>query len=533
MNNIIRKTIAVLLAAGVLFGCAACGSSETDPDDIIPESTGGKDVEKAPAADDVFSLNYNSKYSFNPVVATNHANQLVCNLVYENMVELDNDFNVTPGVITSWSYTDGGKVWTLNVDTERTFHDGTNIQGKDVRYSLERAISSDRYSGRFASVQGVSYSDDTVYVTLGIGDTQFIKLLNIGVIKNGTANDTYPMGSGPYTFSEDGTKLLAWEGNGYHDLPFDEVYLVEYTEQAEIIEAFEDSYIDAIFNDPSSYSNPGYASSNEFRQFATTNMHYIAFNEESMLGKYTNFRIAMEYAFDRSYLVEDMMHGYGVEAVFPMYPTCDAYPTALAETYGYDLDTVVQILDNFGIRDYDDDGKLEFMNGSPQEIDINFVLCSDSSAKNGMATKFQEDMASIGITVTINALSWDDFLVALEEGDFDMYYAEVKLRNNFDVTELLQVRPNLKEGETTTNINYTNSTDTSYEYYIQQYLAAEESNRAYQYQAFCKYLGENATIITLAFENQELITHRGVIKGLDPNMGNLFYGLQDWVVDLG
>lgn len=525
----LKQTAALILAAAMLLSCTGCGSSKKNAADEIPESTGGHDVERISGADNVFSLNYNSKYSLNPLIATNHANQLICNLVYENMVELDNNFNVIPQIITSWSYAEGGRTWTLNVDNERTFHDGTPMAGKDVRYSLERCISSDRYSGRFTNVLGVSYSQEAVYVTLGKADTQFIKLLNIPVIKAGTGGDDFPMGSGPYSFSEDGTELHAWDGNGYK-APIDTVYIKEYKDQTEIITAFEDSYIDAIFNDPSSYSNPGYASSNEFRPFATTNMHYVAFNEESMLGKYANFRIAMEFAFDRAYLARDLMHGYGVEAAFPMYPTCEYYPDALAETYHYNLDMVVQILDNFGIRDYDDDGKLEFMNGSPQKIELNFVLCSDSSAKTGMANKFADDMASIGLKVNVTTLTWEDFMTALQEGEFDMYYAEVKVRNNFDISELLEVQT---KDNAEKSINFTGNKDTSYLYYINQYLAASDGDRARQYEAFCKYLSENATIITLGFEQQELITHRGVIKGLNPNLGNLFYGINNWVVDLG
>ena len=74
----------------ILLCCAACSAPGTsgnkDPYSLIPESTGGKDVERAKAADEVFSLNSNSKYSFNPLISTYHCNQLVCSLVYENML---------------------------------------------------------------------------------------------------------------------------------------------------------------------------------------------------------------------------------------------------------------------------------------------------------------------------------------------------------------------------------------------------------------------------------------------------------------
>ncbi len=413
------------------------------------------------------------------------------------------------------------------------------MRGNDLRMSLEYCINSDRYTGRFASVKGVSWTDTQLIVQLGIPNKQFIKLLNIPVVKVGTNGDPHPIGSGPYMYNEDGTQLLAFKGyNGYDHLPVDVIYLKEYFTAEDIIAAFEDSYIDVVVNDPSSYTNLGYASSNETRTFATTNMHYIAFNEESDTCRYNNIRAALQYAFDREYLANEMLHGNGVASAVPMYPTCSIYPTELADSLAFDLEKCKMILQNFGLKDSDDNGRFDSMSGAG-DLTFTMILCSDSSAKAGMAQKFAKDMNSIGITVKLYELGWDDYIKALEEGEvevgenrtveYDMYYAEVKLRNDFDVTELLQVRD---EDNEKTNINFTHSHDSSYETYINNYLAAADAGRATAYYAFCYYLSNNATIIPLGFEKQQIITHRGVIKGVDANAGNPLYGFADWEIDL-
>ena len=52
----IKKMTALVLVAVMALSLAACGkSSSKDPYDMIPESTKGKDVERAQAADNVFS----------------------------------------------------------------------------------------------------------------------------------------------------------------------------------------------------------------------------------------------------------------------------------------------------------------------------------------------------------------------------------------------------------------------------------------------------------------------------------------------
>lgn len=548
MRETSKKILALLLAAAMALSLAACGRSSLEQE--IPESTGGQDVVRAEAADKIFTLNSAEKYSINPLVATNHANQLICDLVYENMIELDNNFEVIEGagLITEYSCDETGKVWEFTVAQDHVFHDGTPVTAKDLSYSINLAINADRFSGRFSSFQGASYwGDDKFTVTLGIGDTQFVKLLNIPVIKLGSYGNELengrnaPIGSGPYMLNEDATELHAYtEGyEGYSYPPIDTIYIAEYADAESTISAFEDGLIDCVVNDPSSYTNLGYASSNEIHNYATTNMHYLCFNEESVLGRYSQFRIALQYAFDRDYLVE-LLHGNAVSSALPMYPTCSAFPEALNSSLAFNMETCRRILESAGVRDYDEDGMLEYMSGTPQEIEFTVVVCADSSAKSGIVRKFQEDMASIGFPVTVMEMTWENYMNALEEGKVevgseevivDMYYAEVKLRNNFDITEILQ--PRTKDNERL-NLNYTGSTDTSVVDRINTYLGASNAQRPTAFYELCTYLtGTTGTLITIGFEKQQIITRRGVCKGIDANIGNPLWNFADWTIDLG
>lgn len=521
-----RKIIAMLLALAMMFSLAAC--SKTDPNDpygIVPESTKGKDVTRSQHADNVFSLNCNVDYSFNPIIATNRSNQLVCSLVYENMVELDNNFNVVANVLDEGTPNENATYWTFKINEGHYFHDGTPVTGKDIRYSLDRAINSDRFRGRFASYQGSGYDEKNFYVTIGIGDTQFNKLLNIPIVQYGTMEDDHPGGSGPYKYNADFTALNAHElYHGYETLPLKTIYLVEYSTADSIISAFEDGIIDAVANDPSSYTNLGYASTNEIRNFNTTHYHYVMFNEDptaNTMGKYIGFRQAMVYAFDRVNFAETLMQDNAVASSVPMHPAAADYPAEYAHNFNYNLERVKTVLENSGIKDYDEDGWLEYMSGSAQDFEVVFIVCSDSSAKTGVVRKFQSDMESIGLRVDVQELTWANYLLALEEGNFDMYYGEVKLRNNFDITELLDVDSEL---------NFSRSRDTAFVQYINNYLASSDSQRRALFQQLCDYINNTGSLISIGFESQQLIVHRGVVKGLDPNIGNPLYNFENWEI---
>ena len=114
-------------------------------------------------------------------------------------------------------------------------------------------------------------------------------------------------------------------------------------------------------------------------------------------------------------------------------------------------------------------------------------------------------------------------MTALEEGTFDMYYGEVKLRNNFDLTELLDPEDDL---------NYSRSTDTMFQSYLENYLAASDATRSSMYQTFYDYVASRGLLISIGFEHQEIIVHRGMIRGLNANLGNPLYDFENWEIIL-
>ena len=109
-----KRFIALLLALLSVLSLAACGTADDNKDDYVKGTSAGKELGQTVAADDIFTLNCNKGYSMNPLIATNTNNQLVCCLVYENIVEVDNSFEVQPNVVSEWT-TEDGSSWTLKV----------------------------------------------------------------------------------------------------------------------------------------------------------------------------------------------------------------------------------------------------------------------------------------------------------------------------------------------------------------------------------------------------------------------------------
>ena len=156
-----------------------------------------------------------------------------------------------------------------------------------------------------------------------------------------------------------------------------------------------------------------------------------------------------------------------------------------------------------------------------KEIGIDLIVCSESAGKGDIAKQFASDLASIGVTVNVRELSWTDYQNALMNGDFDMYYAEVKLGADFDLTSLLT-----KDSA----LNYGKIDDENYATYINDFLAATDLERP---QACCNmlyYIATTTPIIPILFERQEVITHRNVITSMDPTSSNVFFVIENWTI---
>lgn len=523
----IKRYIALLLVLLTVFSLAACGTADDDEDDYVKGVSAGKELGQTVAADDVFTLNCNKSYSMNPLIATNTNNQLVCWFVYENMVEVDNSFNVIPNVITEWSTSDGGSHWSFKVASGHTFHNGATLTATDVAYSIQCAMRTDRFKARLSYVAGCSaYDSETVVVNLTKSNMMFPALLTIPVIQYGSNNDTYPGGSGPYKYAEDYNSLVVFDKyKNSATLPLKTIYLKEYVGTEETISAFADSYIDLVLNDPSATTNVGYGSSaNDIRGYNTTNMHYIVFNTYSM--DFTNefMRFAMNYAFDRDEIVEQL-GGYALAANLPISPASSLYNQNYAKQFDYNLNKVQEMLANAGLKDYDDDGFLEMKNGETIiEIDLEFLVYSGSTVKVNAAKKFASDMQSLGIQVTVNRQDWTNYKKLFEAGNYDLCYCEVRLNSDFDPSKLLSA---------TGSLNYSGVSDEQLEELIAAYLtAADETSRKTACDNMCAYIVNKAYIVPLCFEKHQLISHRGVVEGAKATENNPLYDLNNWTVKI-
>ena len=533
MKSILRKITALLCALCLAASAAGCGTfslsaeerevlAEDEAQVVIGQSI-GQELAATYAADQIFSLNCVSDTTYNPYLTSSAWNRVVAMLVYETLVVQDENFTAQPNLITSWSSEDG-QTWTFTVDTERTFHDGGAMTAMDAVYTLQIAMNdpSGPYYTRFRNMRGVSSIDSESFeVSLGTADYRFYELLDVPCVEYNTGYNDRPPGTGPYAFSSSGRYLrLVKDPPKASDMPLETIHLKEYSAAVDILQAFEDSYIDLVINDPTGLSSLGYSSTNIIKYVNTSNLHYLGYNSYSRIFSQSMYRSIVTYAIDRATIVSEIMKGAATATTVPIAPQSYLYPGEIASTMEYSPSGMEIALSNVGLTDADMDGFVE-VGGVRTSID--FLVCSDTGTKVAAARSIASSLRSFGFDVNLRELGYSDYLSELKRGNYDMYYAEVKLGPDWDL------RPLLGMGQ---DLNYGDIRDATLESRMAQVLSTEGDALLASVQELYSYIGQNAFITPICFEKSEVLYHRGVLTGLSPTQDNVFYGIENWTVDL-
>lgn len=537
MQNTAQKLILLLLILVLLSGCGGAGE-QTDPRADLPEIydpvASGTEVKERQASDQLFSLNYDPNADMNPIRAKSSANMQFWSLMYDSVFIVNPDWSVSSEVVTEWESEDY-VWWVFHVDTSIPFSDGTTLTAADVAYSIQRAQQTEYYGERLSCIYGISaFGTDQFAISTKYANSQLPALLNIPIIKSGEYFEDFPSGSGPYMLSEDHDCLVLFPENRHaSEMPIDTIYLRDCMDVSNKIRAFEDASLDLVTNDPTGMYNMGYGSC-ETRYYDTSNMHFVGFNMESKYFSSFAARCAVGYAIDRESIVNNIMSGCGVETILPVHPGSYLYNEAYAKNFAYDSNKAESMFTNAGVQDYDSDGDLEMLvTGIVVELNIRFIVNNDSTAKVLAARQICNQLNELGITTTLHELTWADYIEELETGNYDMYYGEIRLTPDWNISAMFKPREARKKDAPFLGLNYSNTRDVTYGNLYETYLAAENDESRYNaFQDINRYVCETGIILPVCFERRELLTHRGVVTGVSPTQFDIFHNFNDWTIAL-
>ena len=513
MKRIIPLLLAMLL---VLSGCGT--SYEEGPGisweeyqqsqslDSEEESSGDQDI-NYPA---VFSMAYPKDHTLDPITCGEGIQQDVAALLYEPLVELDEHLEPQPLLCENWLWDESGLVLTLAIRQDVVFSDGSSLTAADVADTLRRAAASERYGYRLRQVASItsSSSANQVTITLTTPNQGFPALLDIPVVKRNTAGQTVPIGTGPYVLvtGSESDSLVAnpswWQQK---KLPTDTISLVHAKDKDTAMYLFSSRRIELLRADPTNdlVSASGKAVSTAV---PTCRFQFIGFNTTKGVFASAEARAAFSCGIQRDMLSSARLSGKARAAAFPISPLSSLYPQDLAPTYSYE-DTLSDLI------------AAGASIGQNQELTL--LVNEDNSFRVACAEFIAENLSLLDWKITVKALPWEEYLSALSAGDFDLYYGEVRLTADWDITSLIG---------TGGSLNYGGYTNTVTDGLLQSFAAS--GDRAYAARQLCAHLLTTAPIAPICFQQDILLTHDGVVSGMTPTVTSIFSGLENWAIQL-
>ena len=418
------KAIAVLLVLLLLCGCVSEGDESQSDTVFLPVTDGHNPNEQKGSF--TLRIPYDYDEGASPYTAKSRANRYVCGLIYRSMVFFKSDYSYELDLLSE-IYTEDNTVWYLYIEEGSTFPDGTEFTAYDLKYSLQRAMAEGSYyASSLEIVSAVSVVNASCCkVTLKYASRYFPNLLTFPVISYETESRPlyFP---GRYFFDESGTALIA---NG--SFLVEKIELVSAKDMDLLSYEMRMGTYDCVYwQDPLSL---GTSSVGGLAGLQSNRMVYLGLNSSAPFTYYADFRKAISAAIDYDYISNYIYNNFACAPRSIFNP--DFYEMQYVSKRSLDLMSANLLLDDMGLTGRDSEGYRT--NSKGKRISLDLVVCNENSTKVSVANAVADMLYEIGIEVNVNAVSYSSFVLALENYDYDMYIAEVKIGSDMDISKLI------------------------------------------------------------------------------------------------
>lgn len=430
-----KKIIPILLALTVML----CGCSPAATD--IGGETGSDNPSSAVSN---FTLAFCSADTLNPYTAAKQINRSITRLMYDPLVKIDNDLK--PIYVLANNIVTEGKTCTVTIKPAQ-FSDGTSLSASDVVYSFNLAKSgSNEYAGILSEVISATQKDGrTVVFNLSKIDPYAENLLTFPIIKSEsdklTTSDNMslpPIGSGRYVY--DGNLQLvsnkSWIGG---NISLETINLINAPDNEALYHYVESGAVDMYSTDLSDCNITRMSSTRS--DITLNNLVYLGLNLNNVHLSDANFRHGLSLAVNREKICESSYFTNAVPATGFFNPKWDAVKSMQSIQSVADTENSVV---NFEKIWYNYSNGV--LNKDNNAVAFNLIVNGENSFRKSAAEQIVTQLSSVGIKVNLSVLSYNDYINALQNGNFDLYLAEVNIPYNMDLSPLLTKSGSLSYG---------------------------------------------------------------------------------------
>jgi peptide/nickel transport system substrate-binding protein len=338
-----------------------------------------------------------------------------------------------PCLADSWSKSYDGKTWTFYLHRGVTWSDGEPFTADDVKFTFEYMQEHPFAWISLENIKEIDVLDPyTVLFHLEEPDADFLDYTvgHVVIIPEHVWKDV----SDPLRFTGDEAVI----GTGPLKLvEYDKAegsYLYEANQECFMGEPIIDKFISRRVYDAASELTTGGIDEASFWGVSAEAASWLSpsdfeklwgpsywilnliFNCQEYPTNDEEFRKAIAYGINRSEIVEQVLHGYGIPANTGLIHPDSEWCNPSLPSYEYNSTRANETLDSLGFLDTNGDGIREYPEGGDLEFDL--ITIRGYSGYENEAYLIQSQLAKVGIKIGVKAMDWGTVDAILKEGNF-------------------------------------------------------------------------------------------------------------------
>lgn len=352
------------------------------------------------------------------------------NLIYDGLVQLDENLQPVPDLAVSWENPDP-KTWIFHLREGVKFHDGTPVTAADVKFTLDTirdpALKA-RFRSLYAPIDTVEAVDNlTVKITLKEPYAPLLSYLDLGIVPKhaveaGADISNNPIGSGPYRLVkwDKGSKIVLeanpdfWDGEPTVKR-IELVLVADNTARAQALEAGDLEMIQSPLSPQDIkrlQGNDKFANSIQSGIAIT----YLNFNTARPNLSDPRVRKALAMLVDQDTIVDQIFEGTDQKATSILLSSWEAYDPNIRQPT-FDVAGAKALLAEAGWTDSNGDGILD---KDGRKLTIELGTHSEDPNRVQTVEYIQNIFGQNGIETKLRISDWPSFSARFQEGDYEL-----------------------------------------------------------------------------------------------------------------
>lgn len=380
-----------------------------------------------------------TKY-LNPLFPEEKDFMSLTSLMYESLVEIDDNYMPKPRLAKNWEVSSDGASWIFYLRDDAKFSDGRDVTANDVIETIRLIVSlaEDKEQPKKTAFSSLRYfihrmeaSDPrTVKISTNRKNFGFIYAMTFPVLPADQLTVENPVGSGPYRVENftPGELLMLSLKQGIGKTPYTPPFInvVMHEDNQALMSSYEFNRVESVLT--RSLTAAQYRSNTSSLNFhyRTRQLETLLMNNNVLEFQDIKVREAIRYAINVDDLISYSYFDLAEKTDTPLYPGTWAYHENLKKQ-APNIERANALLDEAGWIDHNKDGVREkLVDGKTRNLKLRFIVYeeSDNNVRISTANQIASILKSIGIqcnkSFSADVLSYSDALARLRAGTFDL-----------------------------------------------------------------------------------------------------------------